>query len=407
MDATPNNYEENLRIADRITYLIFGHLKGTLTPEEGEELDDWITESDENLELFERLTDESNIEIAMQQYREVEKEKAKALAEVKNKIHSKESLIKKIWPYLIAASVMLVVVSLYLFKTGREEKNRETPLAQNAGKQEIKGGLDKAVLTLSDGRTIILDSTGAGLLANEGHITINKGAKGEIVYDGMDQAMKNNYNTVAVPRGAQYKIVLGDGTNVWLNAESSVKFPAGFAANLREVELKGEAYFEVAKNAERPFKVKIISPYGEAGSVEVLGTQFNIDSYGDEGVVKATLVEGSVRVERNGKTRMLSPGEQALMANDITVVQTDVQKETAWKDGKFLFRDANIRSIGEQIKRWYDLEVEYQGQVSQHFNTEASRDTPLSKLLNALEGTGQVKFQLNGKKLIIKPQAAP
>lgn len=406
MESAPNNHKENLQKAERIAYLIEGHLKGTLTPEEGEELDDWITESDENLELFEKLTDEDNIEIAMQQYLQAEKEKVEALAGVKNQIRHQGSIIKKIWPYFIAASIILTVVSFYLFKPDNKGKNIEKPIAQNTGNTNVNAGSDKAVLTLSDGRAIILDSTNTGLLANEGNISIKKGVKGEIVYDGTDNAMQSNYNTIAVPRGGQYSIMLEDGTKVWLNAESFMKFPAGFAASTREVELKGEAYFEVAKNPDRPFKVKIISPYGEAGSVEVLGTQFNINSYGDEGVVKTTLVEGSVRVEKDGKSKILSPGEQALMANDITVVKANVNEATAWKEGKFLFRDATVRSIGEQIKRWYDVDVAYQGDISQHFNMEASRDIPLAKLLNGLEGTAQVQFNLEGKKLIIKPKKA-
>lgn len=399
MESSRNQYEQELKKAERIGYLIAAHLKGTLTAEEGEELDAWITESDENLELFENLTDEDNIEIAMKKHVQIEKDLAKALADVKSKIHSNRKVNRGILPYLIAASIILIAVSLYLFMPFGKEKIIENRVAQHTG-DIIKAGTDRAVLTLSDGRTIILDSTGKGLLAEEGSISIQKGAEDEIIYNGTGNELI--YNSINTPRGGQYKLVLGDGTKVWLNAATSLKFPAGMASGKRVVELNGEAYFEVAKDPGNPFIVKIKSSLGDAGTVEVLGTHFNINSYGDENVVKATLIEGSVRVEKDGKNKILKPGEQALMAKEIKVVSTDVNEAIAWKKDKFLFRDATVQTIGEQIKRWYDVEVEYQGNVTQHFNLEANRSISLNELLNGLEGTGQVKFKLEGRKLIIK-----
>jgi ferric-dicitrate binding protein FerR (iron transport regulator) len=401
MKGLPQNHDENLQKAERIAYLIAGHLKDTLSELERDELDEWITESDENLELFENLTDEDNIEAGIQKHRRMEKEKAEALAGVKEKIGIRQKTnLRKLWPYLAAASVVLIAGSLYILNHTKDIP-AEKPIAQRTTKSDIQAGSDKAVLTLSDGRTIILNSTVSGLLANEGSISIKKNEHGEIAYEGTEQQMK--YNTVSTPRGGEYKLVLGDGTEVWLNAESSIKFPAGFAANDREVELRGEAYFEVAKNATKPFKVSIITPNGSGGTVTVLGTKFNINAYTDEATVKTMLVEGSVRVEKNNVSKIISPGEQALSSNVITVIKADVREAIAWKEGKFLFRDATIRSIGEQLKRWYDIEVEYQGTISQHFNTEVSRNIPLSKLLSALEATVQVHFNLTGKKLVIKP----
>lgn len=399
MNESHLNHDKNLKKADRIAYLIAGHIRGTLTEPEKDELDAWIVESDENLEQFEKLTDEDNIEIAMQQHLHMEKEKAEALSGVKEKIGLKrKGSLPKIWPYLAAASVIFIAVSLYLFRKNNTEKENEKPIAGTSN-NDIKAGSDKAVLTLSDGRTIILDSSGTGLLANEGDITIKKGADGEIVYNGTDKEIK--YNLVSTPRGGQYKLVLGDGTRVWLNAESSLKFPAGFVNTDRLVELRGEGYFEVAKN-DRPFKVKILTPTGDGGIVEVLGTHFNINGYYDEELVKATLLEGSIKVEKEGKSKIIEPGEQALVNGEIKVVKTDVSEETAWKDGKFLFRDATIQSIGEQIKRWYDIDVEHKEKVLQHFNIEVNRNVPLSRLLQLLEATGQVQFSLVDKKLIIK-----
>jgi transmembrane sensor len=401
MKESSNNHDENLEKADRVAYLIAGHINDTLTEPEKDELDDWITESDENLELFEKLTDEDNIEAGIQQHLRLEKEKASALEGIKESIGLKQkSTLQIIWPYMAAASVVLIIVSLVLFNNNKI-KNNEKPIAQGTTKNYIAAGSDKAVLTLSDGRTVILDSSGTGLLANEGNITISKGAQGEIVYEGT--SMTTQYNVVSTPRGGQFKITLGDGTKVWLNAESSIKYPAGFATAERVVELRGEGYFEVAKNESKPFKVKILTSSGDGGMVEVLGTHFNINGYGDEGVVKTTLLEGSVRVTKGEITKTLIPGQAALINGGIKIITAQVNEETAWKDGKFLFRDETIHSIGEQIKRWYDVQVEYEGNNKQLFNTEVSRSVPLSDLLEGLEGTAQVKFHLEGRKLIIRP----
>ena len=157
------------------------------------------------------------------------------------------------------------------------------------------------------------------------------------------------------------------------------------------------------KKENIPFTVKITGSEGDGGMVKVLGTHFNINGYGDEGLIITTLLEGSVLVEKNGLSKILKPGEQALSAKNIAVVKTDVNEAIAWKNGRFLFRNATIKSIGEQIKRWYDVEVVYGGNIPQHFNTEMSRNLPLSKLLDGLEGTMQVHFSLDGRKLTIKP----
>lgn len=402
MNQPPFNHDENLQKAERVAYLIAGHLRGTLTPPEQDELDDWITESDENLELFETLTDEDNIDMAMQRYLATEREKAAALAGVKKRVGllAKKRPVKRLGLYLTAASLLVAAAGLYLFTRPTSQQPIEKPISQQRP-GDVPAGSEKAVLTLSDGRTLILDSSRSGLLANEGGVTIKGNEAGEIVYAGTQTGM--HYNVVSTPRGGHYKVVLSDGTQVWLNAESSLRFPAGFASHQRAVELRGEGYFEVATNAGKPFLVTVLTASGDGGTIKVLGTHFNINGYNDEELVKATLLEGSVQVEKNGKTKIISPGEQAVITDNVRVVKVDVAEETAWKNGKFLFRDATIKSIGEQVKRWYDVEVVYQGTVSQHFNTEISRNIPLSRLLEGLEGTGQVTFELKGRTLTIKP----
>lgn len=401
------SHEDDLQKAERIAYLIAGHLRDTLTEAEGEELDNWILESDENLALFEKLTDEENIEAAMSRYLAIEKEKAAALQKLKEKISRQEpkGTLRTLWPYLVAASLALLAVSIYVLKVLRDEQPDPPPSALHLEEKAIPGGTNKAVLQLSDGRTVILDSAGSGELAKEGGVKVRQEKGGKLLYQGTTTAMQ--YNQVSTPRGGQYAITLADGTRVWLNAESSLRFPAGFATASREVELKGEAYFEVAKAEGKSFQVKFIAPDGEPALVEVLGTHFNVNGYGDDGTVRVTLVEGSVQVSKGGQTRRLEPGEAAGISRTLTVQKADVREATAWKEGRFLFRDATVRTIGEQLRRWYDVEVSYKGQPTQLFNTEAGRDVSLQQLLEGLRETRQVSFELKGRHLLIKPYKAP
>ena len=397
MNQSPTNHDKNIEKADRLAYLIFGHVRNTLTKEEREELDEWLTESDENLELFEKLTDEDNIEIGIQDYLQKEKLKQQALSGLKYRIRRETK--NKVWPWVVAVSFILAAVSFYIFRIHSKNDGIEKPTVKNNNPNDIDPGENKAILTLSTGRTIILDSSNLASLAKEGDVNIGQN-KGELLYSGKNDEVKPN--ELSTPRGGQYKVVLTDGTKVWLNAESSLKFPASFNGNTREVELTGEGYFEVAKDATKPFIVSIRSKNGRDQKVTVLGTYFNINAYEDEAKTYITLLEGSVKLDIAVVSKILKPGQQGVSATGIEVKTIDVNQAIAWKEGKFLFHDATIQSIGEQIKRWYDIEVEYQGTSTKLFNTEVSRNVPLSKLLNGLEGTDQIQFKIENGKLIIK-----
>jgi len=397
MNDSPSNHEQNLEKADRLAYLIFGHVRNTLTPYERDELDEWITESDDNLELFEKLTDEDNIEMGILDYLEKEKLKEQSLAGVQNKIRKEKKYT--VWPWVVAVSVLLAATSFYIFKLQPTNDITENPTVQNRNPKDIAPGQNKAVLTLSNGRTIILDSSNATSLAKEGEVNIGQN-NGQLLYNGKSKEVKTN--ELSTPRGGQYKIVLTDGTKVWLNAESSLKFPASFSGNTREIELTGEGYFEVAKDATKPFIVSIRSKTGRDQKVIVLGTHFNINAYEDDAKTYITLLEGSVKLENGAASKILKPGQQGISSTGIEVRSIDVNEAVAWKEGKFLFHDATVQSIGEQIKRWYDIDVEYQLKNTKLFNTEVPRNVPLSKLLNGLEGTGQVQFKYENRKLVIK-----
>ncbi|HMI60368.1 MAG TPA: FecR domain-containing protein, partial [Puia sp.] len=218
--------------------------------------------------------------------------------------------------------------------------------------------------------------------------------------------------TVSTARGGQYRVRLPDGTAVWLNAASSLRFPTGFIGKERVVELKGEAYFEVAANVSMPFHVKLHTSSGE-GDVEVLGTSFNVNAYDDEQMMRTSLVEGAVRIKAGAVATLLRPGQQAqLVGAGLVHVKDNVNMDevVAWKNNRFNFKSADIRTIMRQISRWYDVEVEYTAaappgdsskKVSPHFNTEISRNTNASDILTALELTGKVKFRIENKKIIV------
>jgi ferric-dicitrate binding protein FerR (iron transport regulator) len=214
------------------------------------------------------------------------------------------------------------------------------------------------------------------------------------------------YNTITTPRGGQYQVTLSDGTKVWLNAASSIRFPVLFTGNERKVEITGEAYFEVAKNVSKPFKVKTIS-----SEVEVLGTHFNVNAYDDEAVAKTTLLEGLVKVsvpQTGGKlaARFLQPGQQSGITKDgrISVLNNaDTEEAVAWKNGRFQFRSADLKSILRQISRWYDVDVVYKGNVDLHFTGQLTRDDYVSKVFDKLALTGEVHFKIEGKKIIVSP----
>lgn len=402
MKEDAHRHEENLRVAERVAYLISAHMSGKMTADERRELDDWITENDENLELFEKLTDEENIETGMQDYLRLEKEKAAALTMLKARIRRRRT---NLLPMMIAAVLLLAVIGIWLFNV--DEWLHKKPAAVAIQDRTPTAAHDKAVLTLSDGRTIILENGVAEKIADDGGATIQLSGQDELIYSG--EATETRYNTVSTPRGAQFKLVLSDGTRVWLNAESSIRYAVNMKNGERDVEMRGEVYFEVAQlntgTGKMPFRVKVLTESGEAGTIQVLGTHFNINAYADDGSVKATLIEGSVKASTiSGKTALLQPGEECMINSGALSVKKAgyIGSVSAWRQGKFVFHDATVKDIGEQIKRWYNVDVEYKSISKQLFNTEATRDLPLPQLLDALEGTGQGRFTLQGKTLIIK-----
>lgn len=311
-----------------------------------------------------------------------------------------------LWPKIAAAACLLAVISTAAYFITREPV--ATPdTAALAPEQDVAPGGNKAVLTLANGRQITLDDAGDGQLASQSGITITKTANGRIVYTVAKQSSQDvaSINTITTPKGGQYEIVLPDGTQVWLNAASSLKYPISFTGTGRQVELTGEAYFEVAHDKTRPFRV--VSSGVERGQmVEVLGTHFNINAYNDEVTTKTTLIEGAVKIHAATGQKVLRPGQQsALSDKGMEVKEVDTDETVAWKNGYFLFNEEDLASIMRKVSRWYDVEVEYADNklMAQAFSGTVSRYKNVSQVLRVLELTKAAHFKIDGKKIIITP----
>ncbi|MDO3628246.1 FecR family protein [Mucilaginibacter sp. BT774] len=308
-----------------------------------------------------------------------------------------------LWYSISAAAAILIFISAGLYiglhKAPVQQTANNRPL-----KHDIAPGGNKAILTLSNGKKIELNDIHNGLLATENTTEIKKTADGKIIYTEAGETSETPalYNTVTTPRGGQFGIVLPDGSKVFLNAASSITYPTAFNGNERKVELTGEAYFEVAHNVAKPFRV---SSNGQ--TVEVLGTHFNINAYNDEAVIKTTLLEGSVRISKNGQQAILKPGDQAqslfgVSDSKITVIQVDTENAIAWKNGLFVFDGDKIEHIMRMISRWYNVDVDYNGEKpDDEFGGTVSRFNNVSEVLKTLQLTGKVRFRIENNKIVV------
>lgn len=305
----------------------------------------------------------------------------------------------------VAAAVLIFLIAAQAFYFLLPKSRRAVAKTENVHKvKDILPGRNNAVLTLDNGKTITLDSAGNGLLAKQGNMMVLK-INGQIAYKAATGVIgaKPVYNTITTAKGNDYQLVLSDGSKVWLNAASSIHFPSYFSGEERKVEITGEAYFEVSHDRSKPFKVEFNNAAGEKSEVEVLGTHFDVNAYPDEENIKATLLQGSVKIRRGNKTQLLSPGEQAILTSDAITLKKniDVSQVVAWKDGYFLFANADIRSIMLQVARWYDVQVTFEGKIpADGFTGKISRNVPLSKFLKVLE-LNDVHVKTEGRMVTI------
>lgn len=388
---------------ERILYLLNTYSSDRANEAEEQELFAWVNESS-NHELLQqhiqKLIDRYTPEEAAHS---VDWEHLCEQILDKSIIQKKRAAIYKIswfrWASA-AAIVLLFGAGAYVYLNDPFPKKN---MASLPGKKQLVNDVpapvsSKAVLTLADGTKIELDSTSNGTLAQQGNVQIVKQGDGQITYTGMGS--EDLYNTLNVPRGSKVvTIKLSDGTQVWLNSESSLRYPASFKGTERKVEITGEAYFEVAHNTSIPFIVR-----KDAMEIKVFGTRFNMNTYEDEDINKITLLEGSVSVSINGHQNLLRPGQQAQVKDDIKLINgVDVEGVMAWKNGQFQFGEkADLNAIMRKIARWYDVEVEYEGEtIKQRFGGEMPMNSNLSQVLEILRTSG-VNFTIEGKKVIVK-----
>lgn len=306
--------------------------------------------------------------------------------------------INRQWLYYAASLVFLLGFGLWLIKI-----KKPVPDVKLQYSTVISPGGNKAVLILEDGKRVVLDQMAKGLIANQGQASVSKNRDGLIQYKSTlnDQPVK--FNTISIPRGGIYALILSDGTKVWLNSSTTMRYPTSFTGPTRQVEVKGEAYFEVAKNKAQPFIVAMSDQ-----KIEVVGTHFNVYAYQKEKRSETTLLEGKILISKGKQTELLKPGQQAINIsgdNPIKVIPlADAEDAIAWKNGYFISSHESIYNVMNKISRWYDVDIEYRGNLDgKSFGGTISRFKSVKEVLNIIELTGSVHFKIEGRRIIVMP----
>jgi ferric-dicitrate binding protein FerR (iron transport regulator) len=383
---------------DRLTYLVQSARAKQITPDELDELM-LLIRTDSTGEIYEQLNELHQDVLSagsLQAYDPVYWQQAFHEITGQTKPVARVYVLRKWW-WAAASIVVMLAVGTY-FLTANKKTGHSTTKTQKQA--DVPPGGQKAVLTLADGKTIVLDNAANGNLAQQGNAEVVKLADGQITYNVKDLAAKDvMWNTMSTPTGGTYQVTLPDGTKVWLNAASAITYPTAFAGNKREVTIKGEAYFEVTKNKQKPFIVDIDGK----SRVEVLGTIFNINSYDNEPGIHTTLVEGSVKITKATQSAILKPGQQAIVASGITVKSNaNIDQVLAWKNGLFEFEGLDLPAVLRQLERWYDIKVQYRRAVDNgQYGGRLLRSVNLSEILAILEQVSDVKFKLEGKTLMV------
>jgi transmembrane sensor len=317
------------------------------------------------------------------------------------------------WLRVAAAAVLIGAVATVtvVIAAHRTQPRATTAKTQNPATSDIQPGSNKATLTLADGSNIALDSAHTGSITRQGSVQVLKLADGGLKYKAEEGtgagAVVVAYNVLSTPKGGQYRLTLPDGSQVWLNAASSIRYPTAFSGAERKVEITGEAYFEIAQNPAMPFRVQTVNHLGDADpmTIQVLGTHFNVNAYADEDEVKTTLLEGAVKIKKGNSSGLLKPGQQARLRKDGAidlVTDADVEQAIAWKNGVFEFDGEELPVIMRQIARWYDVDVVYEGKIpSDPFTGRVSRNTTLSGVLKILK-LSDIELTVSNNKIIVR-----
>lgn len=395
---------KNLYDSFHISALVVKKLNDQLTAVEEIEFQKWLNSSDNNRNLFEKLLDESVRKHDLQQLKAFDADRA--LKNVQHRVATGDktkTIFKNYFFKLAAAIVIIFSVMLWFYKSQLRQEQFST---KNQSHEKIVPGGNKAILTLANGTAINLQNAKNGTIANQGSIKINKTKDGKINYQALDpdetQALSTQYNTLYVPRGGQYQLTLPDGSKVWLNAESTLKYPVIFNYAERSVTLSGEAYFEVVHNEKAPFKV-----LSNGQTVEVLGTHFNVTSYPDDNGTITSLFQGSVKVSNSKTSSIIKPGQMIFnnkKSNDLHISPASEDEILAWKNGYFNFNNEDIKNIMKRISRWYDVEVDFQGDIqNKSYWGTFPRSQSLATLLKNLEQTRTIHFKVSGRRIIVMP----
>jgi transmembrane sensor len=372
--------------------------EGTITPQERLEFDQW----------FDSFDDSKMAKPAGENPEEL-RERLYASIRTREKIGQRTGgrILSTRWT--VAAAVLLLLGSAAWWQALRSARSLPVVAAVPLRPDKvIVPGSNKAILTLGNGSQLILDSAKDGLLAQQGSTMIMKEKNGVVRYGGNaaeENAADNTaplYNTITTPRGGQYSVTLPDGSKVWLNAASSIRFPTAFAGASRDVEVQGEVYFEIAPDKTKPFRVAV----NKKMDVEVLGTEFNVMAYEEESTIKTTLINGAVRVVKGNEGRVLRPGQQAQLRPDgiiHTLNNADIEATIAWKNGRTIFAGEDIPTIMRKVSRWYDIDVEYRGNITERkFTGGIARNSDISVVLKILE-LNQIHYSVEGKKIVLMP----
>lgn len=389
----------------RIVILLEQHLNGVIAQKESDELNLWlervdVEEFEETIAACRNIPEKyKNLGEITVGFRDKLEKELNALDEDNTEkievLHHLKPRRYIYWLRYAAVFLLLGGAGLYLFTLN---KNKDRQMGETLVSPDIVPGKKGAILTLADGRQIQLDSLA------KGRITVQNGAEvilnnDELAYNAVGASISSK-NTIMTPRGRVFTLVLPDGTHVWLNAESSITYPTAFVGSMREVSVSGELYFEVAKNAQKPFIVKV----NDKSEIKVLGTDFNINAYNDDGYVKTTLLSGAIQVNANTASYLLKPGQQAKIDHGtrIKVIEdADIDQVIAWKNGLFNFSGHSVSAIMREIGRWYDLEVEFEtipepGEIMGGLD----RNLSLPQVINILKKIN-INCRVEGRKLIV------
>ena len=384
---------------DKILNLIINKLNNTLTEKDKVLLDEWVSGSSSNKELYYKYLKTFTLVNDIELIGHIDKNKAWMI--VDERTNPKKPIVKmfrSVFRYAAILGIPLLLGSILLYFIFLNKPDHSTDTF--AQLEEIRPGSKKAILTLSDGNTITLDNALQNKVLLKSDKVEIRDSSNAIVYRNISSNQILENNKVSVPIGGEYKVILSDGTKVWLNSDTEFEFPVRFIGENREVSLQGEAYFEVTEDESKPFIVKT-----DGIAIKVLGTSFNVSAYRDDDNITTTLVEGLVNVVSPNEEMVLRPGYQSrYIQNKLVLKKVDTDQFTLWKEGVFIFEDTTLRDLMKKLGRWYSVSFIFDNEQlkEMRFNGTVKKDKPLSAILNILQETNHLSFEVNNDRILIK-----